>query len=159
MRGILLWLLLLPAALFANTYFDVGAGTMPLTSKKKTTYMAVGKRFETYRGSVDLSAGHQISSKCQNYFGVKGIVTHNLTDNLYIGAGPGIGIFTESPNKWGTASAATIEGVVGFKLPETTRIKPDLQFGVTQPMHVFHNGTGHKLNKGPAFTLSLKLRY
>lgn len=155
--------ILLFSSLFAasKNYFDIGGGTMPLDPRKKCSYVSVGKKFETYRGSVDLSATHRAASASQNYLSGQLLIKRNLTDHLYVGAGPGVGsLINYKAGRFTTVEMATVEGVVGYELPKgSSKVTPHLQFGVTQPTYIFHNGTGKPLNKKPAFNLSLKLSY
>jgi len=163
MKKFCLAILLLFTVGFAagENYFDVGGGTMPLFPDKKCTYISAGKRFQSYRSGVDFSVSHRVTSSCQNYISGSVLVTQNLTDNLYVGVGPGIGSMVNfNKGSWSTAQAATVEGVIGYKLPKgQSPITPHIQLGVTQPTHIFHNGTGKPLSRKPAFSLALNLTY
>ncbi|MCH9610299.1 MAG: hypothetical protein S4CHLAM81_03510 [Chlamydiales bacterium] len=156
--------LLLFSSLFAfgKNFVDVGRGTMPLDPKKKCTSVKVGKRFESYKSGVDLSVSNRMTGSCQHYLSGQAIVTQDLNDNVYVGFGPGIGSLVEyKKGDWGTAQVATVEGVIGVKIPssEKSPVTSHLEFGVTQPTYVFRNGTNHNLSRKPSMGLSLKLTY
>ena len=162
MKKIFLIILLLCGSLFAaENYFTVGGGTMPLQPDKSCTYLSAGRRYQSFKSGVDLSVSHRVTKSCQNYLSGQAYLTQNLTDNLSIGAGPGIGnYFQYKKGKWGSAQVATMDGYVRYEIPKgTLPVTPSIQFGVTQPMYVFHNGTGGSLDKKPSLSLGLNLTY
>ncbi len=164
MKKYFLLILLLFTVGFAapsETYFDLGAGTMPLQPKKKCTYMSIGKRVETYKGSVDLSLSHRITPSYQQYVWGRVMLTKNLNEHVYVGVGPGIGSFIDyKGGRFSTAEAMTLEGVFGVELPKgSSRVTPKFEVGLSQPVVVFHNGTGRTFDPYPAVTASLKLTY
>ncbi len=159
MKRVCLLFIFLFAVGFAagQNYFDIGGGTMPLDPKKKCTYLSAGKRFRSDRSGVDLSVSHRITSSCDNYFSGRMLMTQNISNNFYLGMGPGVGSLTEyKRGKFDSAQAATMEGLIGYRLPHRGA---HLQCGITQPTHIFHNGTGHKLSKKPALSFSLNMTY
>ncbi|MFN0065576.1 MAG: hypothetical protein ACKVOH_05000 [Chlamydiales bacterium] len=157
-------LLLLTVTLYAekNFYFNAGFGTMPLLPALPSTYMSVGLRSVNHNKGWDIGLTYQ-SIFLLNYFSTKGLfLSYPLGPDFYWGIGPGVGSLLY-PNVSVSQFAATAEGIMGYQFQREGKVKPSIQFSLTQPTYIFQDfpemRSLTRYQYIPSFGLSFSLKF
>jgi hypothetical protein len=150
------------SSLCAAPYYEFRQGKMAFRPKKKSYAFTIGHRFNEEGTGLDLSVTQEMSSSAHLSTTARGMMVFK-NNRFYAGVGPGVTHFMNSPpqhgGRWEHLQAVTMEGVVGYDLPEIGRVKPSLQLNVSQPMHIMHSSFKKPVKKSPAVSLGLKFKY